>query len=194
MTARPRRSSPKPSASSSRRRSFRSSTTTGFGSGRSSRSTGLGSPSGSSRRGGAAARGGFGARPPHPRGRRPGERGRAAEGAGGSEAARVEPALPREVRVKRGLVFGKFLPLHRGHQARWSGRPALAGRRPHDRRLRQPPARTATGVGRAQALRRLRELYQDVENILALEDPLAGPRGHGRPGLRRGVRARASLS
>jgi NadR type nicotinamide-nucleotide adenylyltransferase len=73
--------------------------------------------------------------------------------------------------VKRGLVFGKFLPLHRGHQLMIetalshvddltilvyeSDRPG-SERMPIELRLRW-----------------LRELYPSVENILALADPLA---------------------
>ncbi len=73
--------------------------------------------------------------------------------------------------MKRGLVFGKFLPLHRGHQLMIET--ALSqvddltivvydSHRPDDDRM--PIERR---------LAWLRELYPNVENILALEDPLA---------------------
>ena len=73
--------------------------------------------------------------------------------------------------MKRGLVFGKFLPLHRGHQLMIET--ALSqvddltilvydSTRPGDERM---PIELR--------LAWLRELYPNVENILALEDPLA---------------------
>ena len=73
--------------------------------------------------------------------------------------------------MKRGLVFGKFLPLHRGHQLMIET--ALSqvddltilvydSTRPGDERM--PVERR---------LLWLRELYPDVENILGLADPLA---------------------
>ena len=53
-----------------------------------------------------AARGGLGARPPDPRGRRARERRCDPEEAGGGEAARLESALPGEVRaVRRRLIL-----------------------------------------------------------------------------------------
>ena len=73
--------------------------------------------------------------------------------------------------MKRGLVFGKFLPLHRGHQLMIET--ALSqvddltivvydSRRTGDERM---PL--------ALRLQWLRELYPDVEGIVGLEDPLA---------------------
>ena len=74
--------------------------------------------------------------------------------------------------MKRGLVFGKFLPLHRGHQLMIET--ALSqvddltivvydSHRPDDERM---PIELR--------LHWLRELYPHVESILSLVDPLAG--------------------
>jgi NadR type nicotinamide-nucleotide adenylyltransferase len=74
--------------------------------------------------------------------------------------------------VKRGLVFGKFLPLHRGHQLMIETAlsqvddltiVAYDSHRPDDERM---PIELR--------LHWLRELYPNVESILSLVDPLAG--------------------
>jgi HTH-type transcriptional regulator, transcriptional repressor of NAD biosynthesis genes len=82
--------------------------------------------------------------------------------------------------VKRGLVFGKFLPLHRGHQLMIET--ALSqvddltiivydSHRPDDDRM---PVELR--------LSWLRELYPGVENMLALDDPLPGHEDTDDPG------------
>jgi HTH-type transcriptional regulator, transcriptional repressor of NAD biosynthesis genes len=73
--------------------------------------------------------------------------------------------------VKRGLVFGKFLPLHRGHQLMIE----TALSQVDDLTIVVYDSRRP-GVERMPVelrLRWLRDLYPDVENILALDDPLA---------------------
>ena len=180
MTARPRRSSPRPCASSSRTRSSRSSTTTGCEFRTLVAINGLG----------IAERELWATTPPREEDWELARRIRAGDVPENAVALLkeqvaqklrdLEPALPREVRVKRGLVFGKFLPLHRGHQLMIET--ALSqvddltivvydSHRPDDDRMSVE-----------LRLSWLRELYPDVENILALEDPLPGQEDTDDPG------------
>ena len=82
--------------------------------------------------------------------------------------------------MKRGLVFGKFLPLHRGHQLMIE----TALSQVDDLTIvvydstRAGDERMPVGL----RLRWLRELYPHVENILRLDDPLASDLDTDDPG------------
>jgi len=73
--------------------------------------------------------------------------------------------------MKRGLVFGKFLPLHRGHQLMIE----TALSQVDELTIVVYDSRRPDGERMPVELRLwwLRELYPGIENILALDDPLA---------------------
>jgi len=73
--------------------------------------------------------------------------------------------------VKRGLVFGKFLPLHRGHQLMIET--ALSQVDHLTIVVYESPRPGGERMPVELRLSWLRQLYPDVENILAIADPLA---------------------
>lgn len=76
--------------------------------------------------------------------------------------------------MRRGLVFGKFMPLHRGHQLMIETAQAQVDDLTIVVYDSNPPGEYPP-MPVEKRLGWLRQLYPDVENILAVEDPIRSP-------------------